>query len=61
MAGRMALILLVAALLFAVVTGANDGASLIATNLSSKAVSPLGALCVLALAVTAYLAYVAFA
>ena len=53
MADRMALILLVAALLFAVVTGANDGASLIATNLSSKAVSPLGALCALALAVTA--------
>lgn len=40
-----------AAGLFAVVTGANDGASLIATNLSSKAMRPLVALGVLVVAV----------
>lgn len=39
--------LLVAALLFSVITGANDGASLIALNLSSKALRPLTALAVL--------------
>ena len=44
----MGLLLLASALLFAVVTGANDGASLIATNLSSKVITPLGALCILA-------------
>ena len=40
-----------AALLFAFITGANDGASLLATNLQSKAFSPLWALLILGLAV----------
>ncbi|MDO8484173.1 MAG: inorganic phosphate transporter [Candidatus Limnocylindrales bacterium] len=43
--------LIVAAALFAVITGANDGASLIATNLSSKAMRPLVALGILVVAV----------
>jgi PiT family inorganic phosphate transporter len=43
--------LLLAAALFAVITGANDGASLIATNLSSKAMRPLAALGVLVVVV----------
>jgi PiT family inorganic phosphate transporter len=43
--------LIIAAALFAVITGANDGASLIATNLSSKAMRPLVALGMLVVAV----------
>lgn len=43
--------LLVAAALFAVISGSHDGATLIATNLSSKAMTPLVALGVLVLAV----------
>jgi len=42
---------IIAAGLFAVITGANDGASLIATNLSSKAMRPIVALGILAVAV----------
>ena len=44
-------LLLIAAALFAVITGANDGASLLAFNLSSKALRPLTALAVLIVAV----------
>lgn len=43
--------LIIASALFAVITGANDGASLIATNLSSKAMRPLVALGILVVAV----------
>ncbi len=43
--------LIIAAAIFAVITGANDGASLIATNLSSKAMRPLVALGVLVVVV----------
>jgi len=43
--------LIFAAALFAVITGANDGASLIATNLSSKAMRPLMALGILVVAI----------
>lgn len=43
--------LLITAAIFAVITGANDGASLIATNLSSKAMRPLVALGILVLVV----------
>jgi PiT family inorganic phosphate transporter len=39
--GLLVLQLLVAALLFAAITGANDGASIVATNLQSKAVRPM--------------------
>ena len=43
--------LIAAACLFALITGANDGASLVATNLASKALRPLVALLLLAVAV----------
>jgi PiT family inorganic phosphate transporter len=43
--------LMFASALFAVITGANDGASLIATNLSSKAMRPLVALGILVITV----------
>ena len=45
--------LVAAAAAFAVISGANDGASLIATNLSSKAMRPLTALLLLVAAVVA--------
>lgn len=45
--------LVAAAAAFAVITGANDGASLIATNLSSKAMRPLTALLLLVAVVVA--------
>jgi PiT family inorganic phosphate transporter len=43
--------LVVAALAFAVITGANDGASLVGTNLASKAFSPTAAIVLLVVAV----------
>ncbi|MFI5262571.1 MAG: inorganic phosphate transporter [Candidatus Limnocylindrales bacterium] len=47
----MDLPLLLAAMCFAVITGANDGASLIALNLDGKALAPLTALALLVFAV----------
>jgi PiT family inorganic phosphate transporter len=48
---RMDPALLAAAVLFAAVCGANDGASLLGANLSSKAIRPLAAVALVALAI----------